>query len=97
MNTLNLVQKGHFEVTFARSSVKTGSPVCKTPLLQVVIAHNLLNYVHVELFGKKRRVWGMTYTPNVNKWSTSGKKVVKKRCFTGVTDSIPIHEYNHLL
>ena len=59
MNTLNLAQKGHFEVTFARSSVKTGSPVCKTPLLQVVIAHNLLTYLHVaELFGKKDEFWG---------------------------------------
>ena len=58
MNTLNLAQKGHFEVTFARSSVKTGSPVCKTPLLQVVIAHSLLDCVHVEQFGKKDEFWG---------------------------------------
>ena len=74
MNTLNLVQKGHFEVTFARSSVKTGSPVCKTPLLQVVIAHNLLNYVHVELFGKKDKFWGLS----ILQMSTSGQQVIKK-------------------
>ena len=88
MNTLNLAQKGHFEVTFARSSVKTGSPVCKTPLLQVVIAHNLLNYVHIELFGdylysKCQQV--------VNKWS---EKWSKRGVLLGVTDSIPIPEYN---
>ena len=70
MNTLNLAQKGHFEVTFARRSVKTGNRVCKTPLLQVVIAHNLLNYVHVELFGKKDEFWGLS----ILQMSTSGQK-----------------------
>ena len=82
MNTLNLAQKGHFEVTFARRSVKTGNRVCKTPLLQVVIAHNLLNYVHVELFGKKDEFWGLS----ILQMSTTGqqvvRKVAKKGCFT---------------
>ena len=81
MNTLNLAQKGHFEVTFARSSVKTGSPVCKTPLLQVVIAHNLLTYLHVELFGKKDEFGGFCMLQMSNEWSKSGPKRGQKGVF----------------
>ena len=47
------------------------------------------------LFGNKDEFWGSS----IFQMSTNGqqvvKKVVKKGCLLGVTDSIPIHEYNH--
>ena len=55
----------------------------------------LLNDVDVELFGEKDEFGGfsMLHMSNmVKKWSKRGSK---RGLLLGVTDSIPIHEYNH--
>ena len=55
----------------------------------------LLNDVDVELFGEKTSL-GDSLRSTCQTWSKSGSKKGSKRgLLLGVTDSIPIHEYNH--
>ena len=78
MNTLNLSQKGHLRVKFARSSVKTGKVPHPKRLCRRSSSHMyLLNDVGVELFCEKDELGGFSMLQTskmVKRWCKKGSK-----------------------